>query len=253
LQGKEFIRGNQNHFVMTFNSQVRWHFGEGRAPFDKWDLATTALHEQCHGLFFSGVIQASSQQRAAGFDSKGNKPGRFDRFLAASSSAGVASVCSADTTNFYNAITNSGLRFTDSASPGTDFAMYSPYEYQPGSSIYHHDPDRLKKDCSSNGISDGDCSDLMTQKLPNGYTQRTIGEPVMRMLKSLRGGSRGTSGNAKCDVAAGSPGSSSGNGGGFGTTFSMPKWAIYTVGGIGAVGAVALVFALLSSCSGRRK
>lgn len=257
LEGRDFINDGDDHILMTFNSRVNWHFGEGNTPFDKWDMATTSLHEQCHGLFFSGVVQASPQQRIANFDSDGNQPGRFDRFLAASSSTSVASVCSSDLGNFYNAITNSGLRFTDSDVPGTDFSLYSPTTYQPGSSTYHHDPERLASDCDNNEIPSDQCSDLMTQKLPNGYTQRDIGAPVMRMLSSMRGASTGATGNANCNVAAGVPGagesSSGGQNGSFGTTFNLPRWAIYTVAGIGAVGLVMLIGGLVSSISGRGK
>jgi hypothetical protein len=260
LQGRDFLTPEESHFIMTFNSRAGWHYGEEASPFDKWDLATTALHEQCHGLFFSGVIQASTEQRVAGFSSGNGQPARFDRFLAASSAAGVASVCASNGGNFFNAITNDGLRFTDPATPGTDFSMYSPLNYQPGSSTYHHDPDRLQADCANNQISSGDCSDLMTHKLPNGYTQRSIGVPVARMLAAMLGDNAGVAGSGSCNVPAGTASaeakggaSADGTSGGvFDAGFAVPKWAIYAMGGVASLGLIALVYALFSSLAGRR-
>lgn len=257
LQGTDFVRSSESHIVMSFNSNVDWHYDTGATPFSKWDLATTSLHEVCHGLFFSGVAQASSQQKVAGFASQSGLPGRFDRFLKASNQASVSNVCALDSSQFYNAVTNGGLRFTDPDQPGTDFGLFSPTDYLPGSSTYHHDPDRIGTDCQNNQIPDAECSDLMTHRLPNGYTQREVGEPVKRTMVALRGGNVGVTGGDNCSVPGGtgdtgSSGADGKSGGLFGSGFVFPSWAIYVVAGIAGLGAIALVYALFSSLSGRR-
>lgn len=255
LQSKDFVRSSEHHIIMSFNSRVDWHYGLDPTPLSKWDLATTSLHEVCHGLFFSGVAQASSQQRIAGFSSTSGLPGRFDRFLRASNKASVSNVCALDGNQFYNSLTNGGLRFTDPDKPGTDFGLFSPTGYLPGSSTYHHDPDRLAADCRSNEIASGECSDLMTHKLPKGYTQRSVGAPVQRTLAALRSGNRGVTGGENCAVPAGSGSSAGGSGtksgGVFGSGFIFPRWAIYVVAGIAGFGVIALIYALISSFTGR--
>jgi hypothetical protein len=200
----------------------------------------------------TGVVTASTSSREAGFSSRNSNPSRFDRFLAVSSSAGVAASCS-NGKDFYNAITNSGLRFTDPASPGADFGLYSPTGYEPGSSVYHNDPKRLTSDCDKLGIARSECSDLMTQELLNGYTQRSVGEPVRRMMASLLGASKGQ-GVGSCAVGAGSGKSDSSGTSGASATGGMPKinlpiWAWSAIGGVGLIGILLLIFAVCTSCS----
>lgn len=256
LTGTDFVGPGDFHVIMTFNSKANWHFDVRKdAPFDKWDLATTALHEVCHGLFFSGVVTARGEN--AFFSSGSQRPARFDTFLAASTGSGLASQCKGDGGLFFRAVTNGGLRFTDEAAEGVDFSLYSPEKFQPGSSTYHHDPARLGEDCRKAGIAAQDCSDLMTQKLPNGYTQRVIGTPVLLMLKSMRGTSRGArASEVDCNVPALAPGARREEDGGngksvFTESFTMPPWAIACIAGIAAVGIIAVAVALISSYSGR--
>jgi hypothetical protein len=175
--------------------------------------------------------------------STGAAVGRFDKFLAASSKVSVALSCK-QSTDFYNAVTNSGLRFTDPGMSGTDFGLYSPTDYTSGSSVYHHDPARLQKDCETNKIPHTECSDIMTNELLNGYTQRNIGEPVRRMMLSILGSSTGPSAG-NCAVPAGT---SAGNGAGGGhsgrmSQFNLPSWALYAMGGVGFVGVALLGYA----------
>jgi hypothetical protein len=254
LQGNDFIGADEVHVSMVFNKRAAWHYGAGDAPFDKWDLATTSLHELTHGMFFAGVVDVDPARGVGFFSSGSMRPSRFDRFLTASSGAGLATMCNGNGTYFYNAVTNGGLSFTDAAHAGTSFALFSPTTFQPGSSTYHHDPSRLAADCKSAGIAHADCSDLMTQKLPNGYTQRALGEPVLRMLAAVLSDSAGVKGAAGCDVSAGVAGRDGSEGGAaFGERFDLPPWAIATVTGIAAIGVLAVVVALASSVLARRR
>jgi hypothetical protein len=212
------------------------------------DLQTTAMHELCHGLFMDGVVVVQDGSQEAGFSSTGSTPGRYDRFLAVNSTTGVAASCS-DPGQFFNAITNEGLRFTDPASPGTDFGLYSPTRYASGSSTYHHDPARLDSDCAKLKISKADCSDLMTQELNNGYTQRSIGEPVRRTMLTMLGSSKGQ-GAGSCAVAA-SSGKSGSDNGSFGngntTVLNLPNWSLYAIGAAVLAGVVLLVGAVITA------
>lgn len=158
---------------------------------DKWDLESVALHEVGHGLFFAGVMQASPRQSIADFAFRNSRPARFDRFLSSSAADKGLASCATPTTIF-DTITGSSLRFIDpNAADTTNFGLYSPSSYLPGSTTYHQDPATYQDDCDAVGISAENCSDLMTQSLPNGYTQRSVGEPVERIMNAMLGGSGG--------------------------------------------------------------
>jgi hypothetical protein len=225
------------------SSFLTWYFLGVRE-----DLQTTAMHELCHGLFMDGVVVVPDGSSEAGFSSTASTPGRYDRFLAVNSTTGVTASCS-DPGQFYNAITNEGLRFTDPASPGTDFGLYSPTRYASGSSTYHHDPARLSSDCAKLQISNADCSDLMTHELKNGYTQRSIGEPVRRTMMTMLGSSKGQ-GAGSCAVAA-SSGKSGSDTGLFGdaktTVLNLPTWSLYAIGAAVLAGVVLLVGAVITA------
>jgi hypothetical protein len=170
--------------------EVDWHSGKSPTPFSKWDLESVALHEVGHGLFFTGVMQASPRQSLADFAFRNSRPARFDRFLGKSAGDGLA-MCLAPA-DIFDTITSGSLRFVDPKSPDTtDFGLYSPSEYLPGSTTYHQDPGTLPFDCEKLNIPTNDCSDIMTQSLPNGYTQRHVGVPVTRMMNAMLGSSAG--------------------------------------------------------------
>lgn len=196
IQGADYVDPSEYHVHLVFNSLVSWHFGSEDTPFDRWDLTTTAMHEQGHGMIFSGLVDVQGSQ--ANFVGGPSKPARFDQFLMAPSGAGLASACNNQPNELYSSVTNGALSFDDPAEPGTLFPLYSPSVYEPGSSTYHLDSDRLLSYCTAANISKAECSDLMTPSLPNGYTQRSIGTPTHRILESLRGSSPGISQSGSC-------------------------------------------------------
>lgn len=94
------------------------------------------MHETTHGIFLSSVVDVDAGS-CVGFLSSGSKrPACFDRFLAISSGAGVASDCTLNGTLYYKAVTNAGVSFVDPSSPCTSFSLFSRTAFQPGSSIY---------------------------------------------------------------------------------------------------------------------
>jgi hypothetical protein len=203
LQGTDFIAASEFHIQMVLNSEVPFHTDlRSNAPISQWSLSSVALHELCHGLFMSGQVTTSKSERMASFNPAAPLPGRFDAFLAISSGAGVAAACT-NKSDFYNAVTSSALRFKDPASSGTNFGLYSPADFAKGSSVYHFDAQTLASDCAANGIPTGDCSDIMTSALSNGYTQRSIGEPTLRVMRALLGKSSGMGSGGNCSSSAG--------------------------------------------------
>jgi hypothetical protein len=191
VQGTALIPTNDAHVVMVFESGVKWNFDTTVAtPQDQVDFATTALHEQCHGLWFSGEIYTKDSQREAVLDSDAGHPGRFDRFLATASGDGTLASCPSPK-DLYARLVNNDLRYLDPSSRGVNFSLYAPSSYAVGSSTYHLDGDKLTSDCAHAQISPSDCSDLMTFALEPGYTQRNIGENTRRMMLSQLSASRG--------------------------------------------------------------
>lgn len=202
IQGWDFMPSDLYHINIIFNSDVPWHFGTSDAPWDTYDLTTVALHEQCHGLFFGGLVHMSDEDGlTVGIP---EMPDRFDRFLKATDGGALLDTCrERRTDNVIGAITAPGLRFHDPTRSvkrgGLSFPLYSPHEYEPGSSTYHHDPSTLDDACADAGIAAEDCSDLMTPALLNGYTNRKVGKPVLTMLRSLRGSGSGLRDDHNCN------------------------------------------------------
>lgn len=201
IQGRDFLPPDLYHINLVFNSDVPWNFGKRNAPWNTYDLTTVALHEQCHGLFFDGLVNvADDDVLTVGIP---EMPDRFDRFLRATDGGALLDTCRERRAgNVVKAITAPGLRFHDPTRGvkrgGLSFPLYAPREYEAGSSTYHHDPGSLDEACEDAGIAAEDCSDLMTPALLNGYTNRKVGEPVLAMLRSLRGSSFGARFDSNC-------------------------------------------------------
>lgn len=252
LEGRDVIPEDKFHVHMVLNDKIDWHLDTGsRAPFKKYDLSTTVLHELTHGLFFSGTIKATKETRTAEFTDQ--RPGRFDQFMNVQGNVGVATNCR-DTSNLFNAITNPSLRFVDSQS-GASFGLYSPPLFVPGSSTYHFDNETMNADCSGNGISRDKCSDLMTHQLEDGYTQRAIGETTLRILRAMNSSAEGVKGVEDCElpespinqesVAQGAEGR--------GEDFKLPTWGIATVAGVAGVGSILVFGVVITTVVSRRE
>lgn len=248
LSGDDVLQGSGFHIKMVLNSQIDWHLDTvSAAPFNKFDVITTVLHELTHGLFFSGTIKADATTRRASF-SKGT-PSRFDQLMEVEENIPVARRCT-DPKNLFNAVTNPTLRFVDDES-GANFGLYSPGLFRSGSSIYHFDNLTLNEDCIEGDISREHCSDLMTPQLNMGYTQRSIGETTFRVLQAMVSRSPGVVGDADCNLPD-SPLESQSAQENAVTAFTLPTWGIATVAGVAGVGAVMVAGVVVSSVLARR-
>lgn len=248
LQGEDMIPEGQFHVHMLLNRMIPWHYDETtEAPSKKYDLATTVLHELTHGLFFSGTIEVPQDERSASYMHK--VPGRFDSFMRVEGDIGVVRSC-AEPDRLFNAVTSPYLRFFDEENTA-NFALFAPYPFASGSSIYHFNNTKsLLRECNELGIPDLSCSDLMTHELVYAYTQRSLGETTLRVYRAMRSNAAGPPSGRKCDVAD----NSGRNGLAFGTNdpFTLPLWAIITVAGLGGLGAI-LVFGVIISSVTRGK
>lgn len=248
VSGTDFIPG-RNHIEISFNNQQRWHFDFGRpAPRDQFDFATVAIHEGCHGLFFTGALLGSAITDTARFESYKGFPSRFDQFMQTSTGVGVARSC--DSPKLFKALTTPGLSFLTVVFNST-FALYAPENYQQGSSTYHFDAFQLKDDCSRAKIRAQDCSNLMTFELDTGYTQHKIGEPTLRVMKSVLGKSQGIV-KSTCKIPPPVRSASQRRPGLLGLDEEMkplnfPLWVIITAASVAGVGAILVLYFVVTA------
>jgi hypothetical protein len=194
LEGVDFISSSQEHIRMQFNKDAAWSYdptSNSTITFNTWDLMSVVLHEVCHGLFFNGRFGSNSIYYDGGF-----LPGRFDRFLVPSSTASMADKCYSKTD--LAAIMVNSKRFVDPTNAGTNFQIFSPNPYQPGSSTYHFDTTKLSSDCVNLGIPPSECSALMTPSLTNSALKRSPGMTTLRVMNAIFSSSAGYGG--KCEA-----------------------------------------------------
>ena len=248
--GTDFVP-DRPHIEITFNSKQPWHFfTDSPATRHYYDFATVAIHEVCHGLFFTGALIAKPEREVAEFLSEDAFPGRFDQFIQMRNGVGIARSCNQH--ERYQALTRRGLMFRTTTKDST-FMLFAPSDYRRGSSTYHLDSPGLKDDCARQNITTADCSDLMTFELDPGYTRRVIGVPTLRIMNSVLGNSQGLV-KTTCDVpqplrVAEQSSSSPGILGG--TTdigpFKLNTWVVAVAAVVAAAGAAVVVFFIVTA------
>lgn len=238
---------DQYHVFMSLNSAIDWHFDtQTRAPRNKYDLATTILHELTHGLFFSGTAHVPSNARIGVFS---RHPGRFDEFMEVEGNIGVARSCKKGD-DLFNAFISPNLRFLGSSSEA-NFGLYAPFPFDEGSSVYHFNNTKsLRADCSALGIAMKDCSDLMTHELVSGYTQRDLGETTLRVYRAMRSSALGRPNSRVCNVPN-YYGRETYDEEDEDSTFNLPTWGIYVVAGVAGLGVFLVLGAIASSMKTR--
>lgn len=248
VAGVDFTNG-RFHIEIAFNSEQPWHFDTDRpARRNQFDFATVAIHEGCHGLFFTGALLGASSSRTARFESFRTFPSRFDQFMQTSNGVGVARSCNSQ--GLFKALTTPGLSFLTIVRNST-FALYAPPNYQQGSSTYHFDANSLDEDCRRASISKADCSNLMTFELDTGYTQHAIGQPTLRVMQSILSDSLGIV-ESQCIIPPPLQSSNSRRPGLLGQSeaaeaLNLPAWVIATAASVAAVGAVVVVYFIVTA------
>lgn len=251
LEGTDLIEEDQYHVRMDLNLNINWHYSRtSLAAQDRFDLATTVLHELTHGLFFTGSLNVNENHATAEF--RNGYASRFDQFMQAEGNISLVASCNTEEyqTDMYNAIRSPNLRFVDEGI--IDIGLYAPRVYAMGSSIYHFNNETIESDCKKANIATSDCSDLMTHELKQGYTNRQLGSTTLRVYDAIRSSSAGVAAEAQCDIPNYvSNGSIIPNDANSNKAFTLPPWGIATVAAIGAVGAVIVVGAVVSTIFAR--
>lgn len=275
LQGQDLLEPDKYHVSIVLNSLILWHRDlDESARLDRFDLATTILHELTHGLFFTGAIEdkpttstPSSSSDSSSSPSQVQSPGksawfrngraaRFDQFIRVEGNISVARSCNGNIpkngVNLYNAIRSPNLQFVGRVrNRQFQMGLHAPRVYAKGSSVYHFNNETIKEDCDRSGIASGACSDLMTHELKQGYTNRNLGDTTLGVYELMRSQQDGIKAGAPCVVQDYQPDDSHSTEDGV-NEFTLSTWGVIIVSVVGAVGALLVVSVVVNTIVSRR-
>jgi hypothetical protein len=176
------LNPNAYDMITTFNKDYNWYFGtDGAGPSNQTDFLTVVLHEIGHSLGFnSGAYQDGNNPTEGGigyYINDGGTPMSFDHFMYNDNSDLLM-----DNTLFDNPSAEllteftAGKVFFDSplsnlANEGSPAELYTPYNWNPGSSVSHLDE-----------IYNGTDHALMTYSVGTGEAEHDPGNIVMGMF-----------------------------------------------------------------------
>ncbi len=126
----------------TFNKSIDWYYGtDGDTPYEEYDFVSVVLHEIGHGLGFTGFFYVKDKQGAYAYNELGDVAG-FDLLVERNNVQLVDTsvyeipsfeLANAFTTKYLYANSVAAIAVNNNKQP----RLYSPSEYDEGSSIYH--------------------------------------------------------------------------------------------------------------------
>ncbi len=146
IAGKSLNEDYEADVELVLNSTAKWYLGtDGNTPVSKYDLVTVVIHELCHGL---GFFDSMDAENSAGSYGIGTIPIIYDKFV-----ENLTGKKLTDTTYFkqnsvslYQELVSGQLYFdgplTRRYLSGNRARLYSPSEWDPGSSVSHLDETR---------------------------------------------------------------------------------------------------------------
>jgi hypothetical protein len=173
---------------ITYNQNFTWYFGtDGYTPMGQYDFMTVALHEICHGLNFSGSMTYSGGQGSWGTDGSANI---YDTFMKDGSGNSLidTGIYPNPSATLGSALTSNDIWFHGSnamtANGGNPVKIYSPSQWDTGSSYSHLDYDTFS----------GTGNRLMVYAISSGVSIHDPGPVTGGLLRDLgwSGGPRGT-------------------------------------------------------------
>jgi hypothetical protein len=178
IAGKSLNEDYEADVELVLNSSAKWYFGtDGNTPVSKYDLVTVVIHELCHGL---GFFDSMDVVNSAGSYGIGTIPVIYDKFV-----ENLTGKKLTDTTYFkqnsfslYQELVSGQLYFNGPLTrrylSGNRARLYSPSEWDPGSSVSHLDETRTAQ---------GD--ELMTPYIDFGEAIHNPGKLTMSILGDL--------------------------------------------------------------------
>ncbi len=177
LAGTELNPSSANIFC-TFNSNVNWYYGtDGNTPSGQYDFVTVVLHELAHGLGFFGSVQQVEGSFTYGFL---NSPFIYDTFVSDAAGQTLTAIPSSDSEAIAELVTSGNLLWTGDFGVGagapSPVSLFSPGNYQPGSSLSH---------LNESSFPAGSPNSLMTPFLNIGEAIHSPGPIVEGMFKDM--------------------------------------------------------------------
>ncbi len=144
LMEKEMTGPGNPDMIARFNSTVPWYRGtDGKTPSDKYDLASTVLHEIVHGLGFIGFFQVRTTSLTGYYGNSDNYPAIYDRFVEDYPARRLTdgAYYRNPSGELYKALTSSQLYSGSPVAYSWTYenrpSLYAPASFSNGSSIYH--------------------------------------------------------------------------------------------------------------------
>lgn len=145
ISGEKLNDDLQGDFQLKINSSISWYRGtDGRTPSTKYDLVTVVLHEMCHGLGFFDSMNAESSFGSYGL---GGLPVAFDNFVENRAGQRLTDTIAFknNSTELYDQLISGQLYFNGPLvkkyTSGSRARLYSPSQWDTGSSVSHLDED----------------------------------------------------------------------------------------------------------------
>lgn len=143
ISGRGLNEVHEADVELILNSTINWYYGtDGKTPSTKYDLVTVILHELCHGL---GFFDSMDVENSSGSYGLGNIPVIYDLFVENLDGRRLTDTMFFEQNSraLYNELTGGELFFngplTKSALSGARARLFSPPNWDPGSSVSHFD------------------------------------------------------------------------------------------------------------------
>jgi hypothetical protein len=178
IAGRSLNEDYEADIELVLNNTAKWYLGtDGNTPISKYDLVTVVIHELCHGFGFFDSMDAANSLGSYGI---GTIPVVYDKLVENLSGKKLT-----DTTYFeqnsaglYLELISGQLYFggplTRRYLSGNRARLYSPSEWDPGSSVSHLDETRTPETDA-----------LMTPYIDYGEAIHNPGKLTMSILGDL--------------------------------------------------------------------
>ena len=178
IAGKSLNEDYEADVELVLNSSAKWYLGtDGNTPVSKYDLVTVVIHELCHGLGFFDSMDAENSLGTYGI---GTIPIVYDKFVENLTGKKLTdtTLFKQNSTSLYLELIGGQLYFNGPLTrrylSGNRARLYSPSEWDPGSSVSHLDETRTSEP-----------DELMTPFIDFGEAIHDPGKLTMSILGDL--------------------------------------------------------------------
>lgn len=146
IAGKSLNEDNEADVELELNNTTKWYLGtDGNTPVSKYDLVTVVIHELCHGLGFFSSMDVENSLGSYGIFTI---PTIYDKLVEELTGKRLTDTAyfKQNSANLYLQLVSGQLYFggplTQRYLSSNRARLYSPSEWDPGSSVCHLDETR---------------------------------------------------------------------------------------------------------------